>query len=74
MESDVRFILNAVKCGGISLAALAVAGIIGLMYLSWDKDEDIAGIVAMGAFVAIVSSVIAIAASVLQWRFARKLK
>jgi hypothetical protein len=68
MKKDGMVFLNVVKFGAAGMSALAVAGIVTLMILARGTGEDIAGIVAMGLLVMIVSGVVAIVATVLQRR------
>lgn|GEM_PF-2323948 len=68
MQPDSVLFLKAVKYSAISLSALMVAGIAALMFISWDKDEDITGIVAPALLITIVSAIAAIVAAVLQKR------
>lgn len=68
MKKDAMVFLNVVKFGAAGMSALAVAGIVTLMILARGTGEDIAGIVAMGLLVMIVSGVVAIVATVLQRR------
>jgi spore maturation protein SpmA len=68
MQQDQVIFLKAVKYSAIALSALTVAGIATLMFISRDKDEDIAGIVAPALLITIISTVIAIVAAILQKR------
>ena len=70
MQPDSILFLKALKYCAIGLAGLMVAGNVTLMYISSDKDEDIAGIVAPALLIVIVS---VIAAAVLQWRGEKQL-
>jgi hypothetical protein len=60
--------LRRIKYAALTISALMVAGIAGLMVLSRGKGEDITGIVAPGLLVTIVSGVVAIVTAVLQKR------
>ena len=73
MQPDSIVFLKAVKYVAISLGALMVAGIALLMFISWDKDEDITGIVAPALLIVIVSVIAAITAAFLQWRAQKQL-
>ena len=68
MQQDTRLTLKAVKYTAIAVGALMLSGIVGLMILSWDKDEDITGIVAPALLITILSAIVAIVAAVLQRR------
>ena len=68
MERDDIPFLRAAKYFSILLSALTLAGIATLMFVSWDKDEDITGIVAPALLIAIMSALAAIVAAVLQRR------
>ena len=68
MKQDSTTFLKLLKYSGITVSALMVAGIAGLMVLSRGKGEDITGIVAPALLVTIVSSVVATVAAVLQKR------
>lgn len=70
MQQDPVIFLKAVKYYAFALSVITLAGIAALMYISWDKDEDITGIVAPALLIAIVSTVVAIVAAVLQKRSA----
>jgi hypothetical protein len=72
MQYDSTFFLKAVKYSALSVCGLMVAGIATLMYIAWDKDEDIAGIVASALFITIVSAIIAVAAAIVQRRMFAK--
>ena len=73
MEADTIYFLRAAKYGATLLSALTVAGIATLMFISWDKDEDITGIVAPALLIAIMSAMTAIIAAVLQRRAQKQL-
>ena len=73
MQDSISF-LKLVKYGAMLLGALMVVGIAGLMYISWDKDEDITGIVAPALLVTFLSAVVAIAAAVLQKRLQKEIE
>ena len=62
------FILKAAKYSAIAISVLMLAGIAALMVISWDKDEDITGIVAPALLIAIISGIAAIVTAVLQRR------
>jgi hypothetical protein len=64
-------LLKAVKYAAIAISVLMLAGIAALMVISWDKDEDITGIVAPALLIAIVSGIVAIATAILQSRLQR---
>ena len=66
MQQDLIVILEAVKYSAIALAALTVTGIVTLMFISWDKDEDITGVVAPALLITIISTITAIVAAILQ--------
>ena len=68
MQQDQVMFLKAVKYSAIALSTLTVAGIATLMFISWDKDEDITGIVAPALLITIISTIVAIVAAVLQRR------
>ena len=68
MQRDTIFLLKTVKYGAAVFALVTVAGIVTLMYISLDKDEDIAGIVAPASLLVILSTLTAVAAAVLQRR------
>ena len=65
---EETLLLKAVKYSAIALCALMLAGIAALMVISWDKDEDITGIVAPALLIAIISGIAAIVTAVLQRR------
>ena len=71
MQEDQVIILKAVKYSAIAVSALTLLGIAALMYISRDKEEDITGIVAPALLIVIVSTAVAIGATVLQKRAAR---
>ena len=73
MEPGAIHVLRALKYGAILLCALTLVGIAVLMYISWDKDEDITGIVAPALLIAIMSAFAAIVAAVLQRRAQKEL-
>jgi ABC-type polysaccharide/polyol phosphate export permease len=73
MQPDSILFLKALKYVAISLGALMVAGIAFLMFISWDKDEDITGIVAPALLIVIVSVIAAIVTAILQWRAEKQL-
>lgn len=68
MHYDTIYLLKAVKFAAAGLALVTSAGIVTLMYISLDKDEDIAGVVAPASLLVIVSTLTAIAAALLQRR------
>jgi hypothetical protein len=68
MKEDSAQFFKAVKYSAITLAALIVAGIVTLMFLSRGTGEDITGIVAPALLITFVSSVVAIVAAVSQKR------
>lgn len=72
MKYEQATILKTIKYLAIALGALMIAGIATLMYISRDKNEDITGIVAPAALITMISTVIAIIASVLQKRAIEK--
>lgn len=61
-------ILKFVKYSAITISALMVAGIVGLLVLARGKGEDISGIVALALLLTIVSGFVAIVAAILQKR------
>ncbi len=61
-------LIRTVKYLAIGFAALMLTAIATLMYISWDKDEDIAGIVAPALLLTIYSLMVAVIAAVLQRR------
>ncbi len=63
--------LKAVKRGAIGIAVLMLAGIGGLMFLTYGTGEDITGIVAPALLLTIVSGVVAMVATVSQRRAQR---
>jgi hypothetical protein len=73
MQDSISF-LKLLKYGAMLLGALMVAGIAGLMLISWDKDEDITGIVAPALLVTFLSVVVAIVAAVLQKRLQKAIE
>ncbi|HMT06671.1 MAG TPA: hypothetical protein PKA82_01620 [Pyrinomonadaceae bacterium] len=68
MQNDQTAILKTLKLSAIAFAMLMLTGVATLMYISWDKDEDITGIVAPALFLTICSSMVAIITAVLQRR------
>ena len=72
MKYDQTTVLKTIKYLAIALCALMVVGIATLMYIARDKNEDITGIVAPAALITMISTVIAIIASVLQKRAVEK--
>ena len=60
------FILKAAKYSAIAISVLMLIGIAALMIISWDKDEDITGIVAPALLIAILSGIVAVVTAVLQ--------
>lgn len=66
-------LLKAVKYSVTAVCALMLAGIAALMVISWDKDEDITGIVAPALLIAIISGIVAIVTAVLQRRLQKAL-
>lgn len=73
MQHDTIYLLKAVKYGAAAFGLVTVAGIVTLMYISLDKDEDIAGIVAPASLLVILSTLTAIAAAFLQRRRERSM-
>jgi hypothetical protein len=63
MTQDSVRLMKTVRTGAVLVAALMVTGIVTLMVLARGKDEDITGIVAPAALVAVVCVIVAIAAS-----------
>lgn len=72
MKYDQATILKTIKYLAIALSALMIAGVAALMFISRDKNEDITGIVAPAALITMISTVLAIIASVLQKRAVEK--
>jgi len=68
MQQEQVILLKAVKFSAVAVSSLMVAGIATLMFISWDKNEDITGIVAPASLITIISTVVAIVAAVLQKR------
>jgi len=66
MELTNSIFFRPIKYSAIAFTALTLAGIAALMFIARNKDEDIAGIVASALFLAIFSTVVAIAAAILQ--------
>ena len=58
--------LIAIKYCAIAMSALLVTGIVSLMILSADKDEDITGIVMPALVLTFASIVVAFVAAVMQ--------
>ena len=65
---EETLLLKAVKYSAIALCSLMLTGIAALMVISWDKDEDITGIVAPALLIAIIAGIVAIVMAVLQRR------
>lgn len=74
MNIDQTTLFKLVNYLAIAFTALTLVGIAALMYISWDKDEDIAGVVASASFMAIISTFAAIVAAILQRRAKAKNK
>jgi hypothetical protein len=68
MKQDSALFLTMVKYSAITVSVLMVAGIATLMFLARGTGEDITGIVAPALLITLVSSVVAIVASVFQRR------
>lgn len=66
-EESTQF-LKMLKYSAITVSGLTVAGIVTLMFLARGTGEDITGIVAPALLIAMVSGVVAIAATVFQRR------
>ncbi len=73
MKRDSILFLKIVKYAAITLSVLMVAGIATLMILSRGTGEDITGIVAPALLITLLSSVVAIVATVLQKRVQKAL-
>lgn len=65
MTQDSTHLLRMARYAAIALAALMVAGMVTLMLLARGTGEDITGIVAPALLITLVSSVVAVVASVL---------
>jgi hypothetical protein len=61
-------LLKTVKYSAITLGLLKFAGIVGVIILTRNTDEDITGVVSPALLVIIVSTITVIAATVLQRR------
>jgi hypothetical protein len=68
MKPNSTQFLKMVKYSAMTLGALMVIGIVTLMMLARGTGEDIAGIIAMGLLVTMVSGIVATVAAVLQKR------
>jgi hypothetical protein len=67
MELSSTF-LKTVKYTAIALSTLMVAGIVTVMSLARNTDEDITGVVSPALLITILSAGVAVAAAVLQRR------
>jgi hypothetical protein len=67
MELSSTF-LKTVKYTAIALSTLMVAGIVTVMFLARNTDEDITGVVSPALLITILSAGVAVAAAVLQRR------
>jgi cytochrome c oxidase subunit IV len=63
MQDDTTKLLKSVKYLVAAFGALTALGVATLMYISWDKDEDITGIVVPALLLAIISLFVAIVAA-----------
>lgn len=68
MQTDSIFILKTLKYAAMAFGTLLFAGIVTLMFIAWDKDEDITGIVAPALVLIFALVVVAIVAAVMQKR------
>jgi spore maturation protein SpmA len=68
MKQDATLFLTMVKYSAITVSGLMVAGIATVMFLARGTGEDITGVVAPALLITIVSSIVAIVASVFQNR------